>query len=198
MKYLSISCFFAAFLSEFIAFCQLLYLKHCARKPQTAKNPLFRQMILRYSNCARLNIAIHNTGAYIKHYLHDYCSHPLRYLFFAKTGHFFFLAGLFTCCLSLLSSENLYFALLSILCSFLYFIFLKFLDCDGSEEDFVTIMTDYLDNTLLRRMEAQAVSVSQANEAKEATVRIQQSQPEPVSTKDDEKIIFSVINDFLV
>ncbi len=206
-KYLSILCFVFAMFFELSGFIWVNRLYMACLNIQGVRHTLLKQILLRFTNCARLNIGICNTESFVKKYISGYSFLGLHYNSPKKIGAAFSLTGIILTAYGTLSYSQTYYqyALISILFCIIYILFCHFVDIDGRLEQACYMITDYLDNTLKHRLISFATEEAAA--AKETPSASKQPiKKEPVKensakkqiVENSDEIIFSVINDFLV
>lgn len=211
LKYLSVLSFILAMFSEFIGYVWFRRLSLACRNMQNVKHKLLKQILLRFTNCARLNIRICNTPSFVKRYIANYSFAGLHYSSFENFGVVLSMAGLLLTTYGTLVYSDAYYkyALISILFSIIYVLFCHFINMDGRIEQTAVTITDYLDNTLNHRIipaENASVQAAQANNpvtpVHSPSSNSEISDKKGISPKnndtDSDEIIFSVINDFLV
>lgn len=206
-KYLSILCFVFAMFFELVGFIWVNKLYTACQNIQGVRHTLLKQILLRFTNCARLNIGICNTECFVKKYISSYTFVGLHYSSPKKIGAAFSLTGIILTAYGTLNYSQTYYqyALISILFCIIYILFCHFVDVDGRLDQAYNMITDYLDNTLKHRLISFATEEAAA--AKEApTTSKQTAKKEPSKenrtkkqvVENSDEIIFSVINDFLV
>lgn len=213
LKYLSVLSFVLAMFSELIGYIWLNRLYLACQNMQNVKHKLLKQILLRFTNCARLKIRICNTPSFVKRYIANYSFAGLHYGSFEKFGVILSIAGLMLTTYGTLVYSDAYYkyALISILLSIIYVLFSHFIDTNSRLEQTAAIITDYLDNTLNHRIQPVETPVSQpaAASAVEKTAppsstsadnKISDKKQDTMENNDTntDEIIFSVINDFLV
>lgn len=206
-KYLSILCFVFAMFFELSGFIWVNRLYMACLNIQGVKHTLLKHILLRFTNCARLNIGICNTDSFVKKYISGYTFAGLHYSSPKKIGSAFSLIGIILTAYGTLSYSQSYYqyTLISILFCIIYILFCHFVDVDSRLEQITNMITDYLDNTLKHRLISFAAEEAAA--AKETSPSSKQTAKKESPKKDSVKkevlensdeIIFSVINDFLV
>jgi hypothetical protein len=208
-KFLSLLFFTLAVVLQFVSFVRLRLLKRAAGNMKTLRHRLLKQMFLRFTNCAKLNIRIRNTSVFVNHYLASYKAYGFSYGLGAKLGLICFMANIFVTICGIYSYGDTYhtYALISVLYAMFYIFFCLLFDITQLENQIVDIVTDYLDNTVSHRIKAAEVKVPAVNAA--ATTRELNSPQVSAQTSrrkssqntqknNPDEIIFSVINDFLI
>ncbi len=206
-KYLSILCFVFAMFFELAGFIWINRLYTACLNIQGVGHTLLKQILLRFTNCARLNIGICNTDSFVKKYISGYTFAGLHYSSPKKLGAAFSLTGVILTAYGTLSYSQTYYqyALISILFCMIYILFCHFVDVDGRLEQASNMITDYLDNTLKHRLVSfaaeEAAATKESSSVSKQTVK--KETPKENSAKkqiveNSDEIIFSVINDFLV
>ena len=71
-KYSIVTLFSLSLLFILTGYLRLLRFYYAAKKMQEVRHKLLKQIVLRFTNCCRLNIAICNTGVFVKKYIADY------------------------------------------------------------------------------------------------------------------------------
>lgn len=213
LKYLSVLSFVLAMFSELIGYIWLNRLYQACQNMQNVKHKLLKQILLRFTNCARLKIRICNTPSFVKRYISNYSFAGLHYGSFEKFGVILSIAGLILTTYGTLVYSDAYYkyALISILLSIIYVLFSHFIDTNSKLEQTAIIITDYLDNTLNHRIQpaespssqpaataASQRTVSSANASADNKVSDKKQDTTKNSDTNTDEIIFSVINDFLV
>lgn len=208
-KYFIATTFILAIVCVFISFFMTNILYHATRTMNPPEHKLLKQIILRFTNCKRLNIPICNTSVFVHHYIFDYSKSGLHYRTFGILGNIFAIAGVILTILGLFHyKESFYsytmncilYVCLFILCSGLW-------NSERVISKCIVGITDYLDNTLNHRIiaaETAKVSMEPAESVPTATISAtaQSSDKtkvsEEINNSKNDDIIFSVINDFLV
>lgn len=217
LKYLSVLSFIFAMLLELVGFIWLNRLYAACQNMQGVKHTLLKQILLRFTNCARLNIRICNTYSFVKKYLSNYTFAGLHYSSLHKFSTALSMIGLVLTTYGTLTYSDTYYkyALISILFFIIYALFCRFVDTSGRIEQTVDIITDYLDNTLNHRLlptenlsasnaaVSAAAATDELSSADSPAPNVKKSPTEKSGDKTKEElnsdeIIFSVINDFLV
>ena len=207
LKYAVFFFFIFSIVMHFISFFRLLSVKRACLDFHTVKHPFVKQIILRYTNCAKLDIKIVNTKVFIANQLNTYRSGLFRYetgdrlsilgicLIFALT-----IAGLLN-----YTGEYMWFAFASLIgCAIILTLHLAF-HSDEIEAYIIAFLADYLDNTLGRRVtsykqEAKEESVTdlRGTQAEELSRAVKDAAAASDPAINDENVIISVIDDFLV
>ena len=198
-------------LMELVGFIWQTRLYAACQNMQSIQHKLLKQILLRFTNCAKLDIHICNTPAFVKKYIANYTYAGLHYDAFEKFGRAFSIIGLIlTAYGTLVYSDKYYkYALLSLLFSIIYLLFCQLINTNSKLEQTANIITDYLDNTLNHRLLSQKASSAQAAASSEeikpaanmSAAREKSNSSNNLEKKseiDTDEIIFSVINDFLV
>ena len=211
LNYTAIALFMLGMLLETLGFVRLQFFYQACRNIQQAKHALLKQILLRFTNCSRLNIQICNTSAFVKRYIYNYSVVGLHYNTLEKFSVLCVILGLLCTTFGTFRyGETFYHSgLLYILLSIVYVLFGHLLDTEALTEQCVSVITDYLDNTLNHRiLSAEKIkksanphpqSLNQSNTAQHNT-KISDNKEngkQKINTENDE-IIFSVINDFLI
>ena len=68
-KYSIVTLFSLSLLFILTGYLRLLRFYYAAKKMQEVRHKLLKQIVLRFTNCCRLNIAICNTGVFVKKYI---------------------------------------------------------------------------------------------------------------------------------
>lgn len=205
LKYLSILCFVFAMFLELAGFIWVNRLYMACLNIQGVGHTLLKQILLRFTNCARLNIGICNTDSFVRKYISSYTFAGLHYSSPKKLGAAFSLTGIILTAFGMLNDSQTYYqyAMISILFCMIYLLFCHFVDINGRLEQASNMITDYLDNTLNHRLasvaaqEAAAAKEPEANQPVKKEAKKESSKKKETIENSDE-IIFSVINDFLV
>ena len=211
LNYSAIAFFMLGMLLETVGFVRLQFFYQACRNIQQAKHALLKQILLRFTNCGRLNIRIRNTSAFVKRYINNYSVAGFHYNTLEKFSVFCIILGLLCTTIGTFRYGETFYhsALIYILLSVIYVLFGHFLDTEALTEQCVSVITDYLDNTLNHRILSSEKEKQSANPHPQP---IRQSKPSEKNrevsdnknnTKQkmdsgNEEIIFSVINDFLV
>lgn len=202
LKYLSALCFFFAIFFEFLDWLWLNKLYRAAQNMQAVSHKLLKQILLRFTNCAKLNIPIVNTSAFVKRYLENYTFLGFHYGFFKELGTFFSMLGVGFSLLGIyLYSDTFYqYGVFTVLCSIIYAFFCQFMNHEKQTGNIVTLITDYLDNTLCHRITPQITKREPESPAAATQEPIHQPTPPKSNSisRENEDVIFSVINDFLI
>lgn len=216
LKYLSVLSFIFAMLLELAGFIWLNRLYTACQNMQGVRHTLLKQILLRFTNCARLNIRICNTYSFVKKYLSNYTFAGLHYNSLQKLSTALSMIGLVLTTYGTLTYSEAYYkyAFISILFFIIYTLFCRFIDTSGKIEQTIDMITDYLDNTLNHRLlPAENFSVQNAAVSAAATDELRATDTPASDTKNNpteknssktkeelnsDEIIFSVINDFLV
>ena len=150
IKYAAALCFILAMASELIGFIWLHRLHVAASNPKALNHQLLKQIFLRFTNCAKLNIQISNTPAFVTRYLSNYSRFGLHYTFFEKLGFAFAISGIAIATYGTVRYTELFvrYALMAILVAIVYAFFCSLLDMKEKQQQIVILITDYLDNTL--------------------------------------------------
>jgi len=207
LKYLSILFFVFAMFLELTGFIWVNRLYAACLNMQGISHTLLKQILLRFTNCARLNINICNTHSFVKKYISGYTFAGLHYTSPKKLGVASSLIGLVLTAYGTLNYSQAYYqyALISVLFCMIYMLFCYFVDTNGRLEQSANMITDYLDNTLNHRLAS--LQTAEAAAAKEPcptpAKTVQKKTAKEASAKKEylensDEIIFSVINDFLV
>lgn len=150
LKHVTIVCFFLACLCECLCVFQLEILRHAGMHMQKVHHPLLKQLILRYSNCAQLNISIQNSEAFVRHSLLNYFrQNPFSIL--CRSSTILMCTGLSFAAISFTYSRSISFLFFSIFLSLFFMLFHSACNLAKREEALVICLTDYFDNTLARR-----------------------------------------------
>lgn len=208
LKHVTIVCFFLSCLCECLCVFQLEALRHAGMHMQNVRHPLLKQLILRYSNCAQLNISIQNSEAFVRHSLLNYFrQNPFSIL--CRSSTILMCIGLSFAAISFTYSRSITFLFLSMFLSLFFMLFHSVCNLTKREEALVICLTDYFDNTLARRFktispEQTTIAVTKEDTAMEnATIPAVKTAENPKEDSiscgnKDAQIIFSVLNDFLV
>lgn len=224
--YLTIACFILAVSLKCVSYLRLCILEISTQNMQVIRHRLIKQIFLRFTNCAKLGIHIHNTRAFVARYLQNYSLCGMHYGTFGSISLCLVMGGIALTITGVLKYQDIYYtyALTAILCSVLYFLFCSVINCERKKEQIINSMTDYLDNTLSHRISSiqslksngaaakkeekeipkeeakhKDTTASKTDSTSEAAATSLPSSPS-VSKKGEteDEIIFSVINDFLV
>lgn len=213
IKYLSVISFFMAIVCEFASFLWIYHLYHASKSFQAPNHTLLKQILLRFTNCAKLNIQITNTSVFVKKYISNYTHFGLHYNTPEKIGVCFSLWGLVFTTYGILKYQDHYihFALTSIFLSIIYVMFSKLLDINELQAETANLITDYIDNTISHRVDASMnprrtadsplpdnFSPDKNTSQKSLDGNTSVQTDSKISDIDSDDIIFSVINDFLV
>lgn len=206
LKYSAVAAFMLAMFSEFIGFVWMGQLYRATKNMQQVKHKLLKQILLRFTNCGRLNIRICNTPSFVRRYISNYSVAGLHYRTFEKLGVLCAITGLvLTTWGTVIYADAFYrYALLSMLSSVIYLLFCHLFNTDQMLAQCTTAITDYLDNTLNHRiLVTETAPVQRSSEEpavpqndKELSDKTKFS--EKYNNSNSDEIIFSVINDFLV
>ena len=208
-KYSIVILFSLSLLFILIGYLRLLRFYSAARKMQEVRHKLLKQIVLRFTNCSRLNIAICNTGVFVKKYIADYSVAGFRYHTFLLLANLFTalgigvnFAGVF-----LFHADFYPYVIYSVLYCILYLFVCGLFDLNSLTDKCATLVTDYLDNTLRHRLSmaenaalqaAPAIQTPDQTVAEKTEVSDKNVQSSKINDTNSDEIIFSVINDFLV
>lgn len=208
-KYSIVILFSLSLLFILTGYLRLLRFYYAAKKMQEVRHKLLKQIVLRFTNCCRLNIAICNTGVFVKKYIADYSVAGFHYHTFLLLSNLFTalgigvnFAGVF-----LFQADFYPYVIYSVLYCILYLFVCGLFDLYSLSDKCATLVTDYLDNTLRHRLSMAESSALQAapaaesptqNPAKAPEVSDKNAQSSKINDTNSDEIIFSVINDFLI
>lgn len=223
IKYAAVLCFILAMASELIGFVWLHRLHIAASNPKALNHQLLKQIFLRFTNCAKLNIQIANTPAFVTRYLSNYTYCGLHYNSFEKIGFTFAISGIAVATYGTFQYTELFlrYALMAILVAIVYAFFCSLLDIKEKQQQIVVLITDYLDNTLSHRLASRFAAPAQQPSQIQPTDNTSKNHSETTPVKEtaistvsapnpetarsvtsdsdiSDEIIFSVINDFLI
>lgn len=207
LKYLSIFFFVFAMFLQLTGFIWVNRLYLACLNIQGVSHTLLKQILLRFTNCARLNIGICNTASFVRKYISGYTFAGLHYSSLPKLSAASSLIGLLLTTYGTLTYARDYYkyTLISVLFCIIYMLFCHFIDINGRLEQASNMITDYLDNTLNHRLAslptAEAAAAKEPGPAPAQTVQKEAPKEEAAKTEtveNSDEIIFSVINDFLV
>lgn len=153
---------------------------YAAKKMQEVRHKLLKQIVLRFTNCCRLNIAICNTGVFVKKYIADYSVAGFHYHTFLLLSNLFTalgigvnFAGVF-----LFQADFYPYVIYSVLYCILYLFVCGLFDLYSLSDKCATLVTDYLDNTLRHRLSMAESSALQAAPAAESPTQNPAKAPE--------------------
>ncbi len=215
IKYASSICFILAMFFELIGFVWLHKLHVASCNPKTLNHKLLKQIFLRYTNCAKLNINIVNTSAFVERYIANHTFWGIHYTDFEKIGSACAISGIFIATYGTFQYNDLFikYGLMAILVAMVYAFFCSLLNIHEKKRHIVFLITDYLDNTLQHRLESRFGTAANKPTLKAAEPTPSVEKLIPSATTDNlpkasetpvaedqftEEIIFSVINDFLI
>lgn len=93
-KYSIVTLFSLSLLFILTGYLRLLRFYYAAKKMQEVRHKLLKQIVLRFTNCCRLNIAICNTGVFVKKYIADYSVAGFHYHTFLLLSNLFTALGI--------------------------------------------------------------------------------------------------------